>query len=53
MQPMMTFFLCLKRSLALRNYQLNAERFQQQTFLSSTCFRSFQSPPSRGFSSGA
>jgi hypothetical protein len=47
----MTCFLCLKRSLALRNSRLNSERLRQQMFLSSTYVRCFQIPSS-GFSSG-
>ena len=52
MQSRMTCFLCLKRSLALRNSRLSSERLRRQTFLSSTYFRCFQIPAS-GFNSVA
>jgi len=52
MQPRTTWFLCLKRSLLLRNSRLSSERLRQQTVLSSTYFRCFQIPSS-GFNSVA
>jgi hypothetical protein len=46
MQPRMRLFLCLSRSLALRNSLRNFERLRQQTFFSPTYFRCLQIPSS-------